>query len=193
MIREKDNIDKHLSKYEQTSDRGVPMQMHSGVCLYPLDVKEEDIRIEDIAHHLSMNVRFNGAVKYPYSVAQHSWLLSHLVSDENKLCALLHDAPEAILGDMIRPIKYLFPKFIEIENNIWAVIARKYGLPQKIPEEVKLNDTKICFTEKRDCLNPSVDDIWGDDIEPHKIKIKQMSWQESKQLFLGRFEELYNG
>lgn len=191
--QDKIRMDKHLSIYDNPSSKGVPMQMYSGVCLYPLDVKEEDINIEDIAHHLSMIVRFNGAVKYPYSVAQHSWLLSHLVSEENKFCALMHDATEAVVGDMASPLKYLFPKFKEIEDNIWKVIARKYGLPEIIPDEVKENDLKIVFTEKRDCLNPAIGDFWGDGVEPHNVKIKQMSWQEAKQIFLDRFEELYNG
>ena len=193
LTKDEEDAKQHLSKYKNTGERGVPMQMYSGKPLYPLDVREEDLDIEDIAHHLSMIARYNGAVKFPYSVAQHSWVLSYLVSDENKFCALMHDTTEAIVGDMIRPIKYLFPKFEEIENNIWKVIAKKYGLTEVIPNEVKVADTKICFSEKKDCLNESIGDFWGSGMESYDIVIEEMSWQDAKRLFLERFEELYNG
>lgn len=193
--KDKKDVLSHLDRYSGkfSSSRGLPMQVFSGKAFYPQDPQVQDIDIVDIAHHLSMLVRFNGAVKSFLSVAQHSVALSYLVSKENAFSALMHDAPEAYIGDLIRPIKYLFPEFSEIENKIWLKIAEKYGLDENLPDEVKFHDTKICFTEKRDFLNESINIDWGIECKPHEEKMFSLSPQDAKLAFLNRFEELYNG
>lgn len=188
------NRKEHESRYlENSSDRGLPIQMFSGVPFYPQDPREDEIDIDDIAHHLSMIVRYNGGATEFYSVAQHSVLLSYLVKEENSFCALMHDATEAYLGDLVRPIKYLFPEFIRMEENIWKLISKKYGLPEKIPADVKNHDVKICFTEKRDLLNKPTYQFYGREMEPHDIRIEPWSWQVAKEKFTQRFRELYEG
>jgi sialic acid synthase SpsE len=86
----------------------------------------EKITIEDIAHALSNQCRFSGHVERFYSVAQHSVLVASF--SKNKLAGLLHDASEAYLVDVPRPIKPEFPAYAEIEKNIMQVIAKKYDL-----------------------------------------------------------------
>ena len=185
----------HESKYNGvgSNDRGLNIQLYSGKPFYPEDPREEDIDIRDIARSLSMLCRFGGHINNFYSVAQHSVELSYIVEPKNAFCALMHDSTEAYYGDMIRPLKYLFPRFIEMEDNCWKVIAKKYGLPQKMPDDVKNNDTRICFTEKRDLLPASNGTNWGYEMSPHENKIVAHPPEVAERMFINRFEELYKG
>jgi len=80
--------------------------LFSGGTFDILNPRAEDVRIEDIAHALSQQCRFTGHTKTFYSVAQHSVLASTLVAAPDELWALLHDASEAYMGDMNRPLKH---------------------------------------------------------------------------------------
>ena len=104
------------------------IQTFSGKYINILDPQPQDFAIEDIAHHLSMLCRFNGASKYFYSVAEHSYLVSHHIKDDLKAAALLHDAAEAYVGDLISPLKSLLPEFKAIEDNIQSAIYNKFGI-----------------------------------------------------------------
>jgi len=90
----------------------------SGKRFWPLDPRPEDICIEDIAHALSHICRFGGHVREPYSVAQHSVIVSMIVKPENALYGLLHDAAEAYAGDMVRPLKRGMPAYRSIESAV---------------------------------------------------------------------------
>ena len=81
------------------------IQTMSGVIFYPLDPRPEEIRIEDIAHALSHQCRFAGHCREFYSVAEHSVRVSRELPQEFMLWGLLHDASEAYLVDLPRPIK----------------------------------------------------------------------------------------
>src|SRR5579885_2784587 len=83
------------------------IQTYCGVAFYPLDPRPEEILIEDIAHALSMLCRFTGHVKRFYSVAQHCVYVSHRCDPKDALWGLLHDAAEAYLNDISRPVKSL--------------------------------------------------------------------------------------
>ena len=82
---------------------------YSGKKFYHLAPSAEMVDIVDIAHALSLTCRWTGHTRYHYSVAQHSWYFSYLVPKEFALSALLHDASEAYLGDMNRPLKHFTP------------------------------------------------------------------------------------
>lgn len=99
----------------------------------PLDPKPEDIRIADIAHALSLMTRANGHFKWFYSVAQHSIncaLEARAMGCDRKvqLACLLHDASEAYLSDITRPVKKHLPSYLEIENKLQGTIHQVYGL-----------------------------------------------------------------
>jgi len=109
-----------------------------------LDVFNPDpdmICIEDIAHALSNICRFGGHTRHFYSVAQHSVrCCDHFLSDSLRLQALMHDAAEAYLMDMPRPIKYRLDNYSETEDRLMAVIAKKFGFDWPEDMEVKEAD-----------------------------------------------------
>jgi hypothetical protein len=109
--------------------RGDWMQTFTGLQFYPLSPRPEDVEPSDIAHALGMLCRYNGHVDAFYSVAEHCVLMSHAVSPENALAALLHDATEAYVGDMIRPLKRSMPDYVAVEDRVMVAIARRFGLP----------------------------------------------------------------
>ena len=121
--------------------------MLSGRRLDLLDPTPVDIEIDDIAHGLAFVARWNGQTRgdYPYSVAEHSLLVEeifrHLVTGApTKWClaALLHDAPEYVIGDMISPVKAAVgPGYGALDIRLAAAIHLRFGLPATIPVTVK--------------------------------------------------------
>ena len=122
-------------------------RMLSGRRLDLLDPTPLDIEIEDIAHGLSFVARWNGQTSgnFPYSVAEHSLLVEQIFSksfkkSEKKWClaALLHYAPEYVIGDMISPVKSTIGiGYQSLENRLTSAINLRFGLPTKIPDNVK--------------------------------------------------------
>ena len=122
-------------------------RMLSGRRLDLLDPTPLDIEVEDIAHGLSFVARWNGQTygNFPYSVAEHSLLVEQIYSNslknpEKKWClaALLHDAPEYVIGDMISPVKSAIGNdYKSLENRLSSAINLRFGLPAKIPEKIK--------------------------------------------------------
>lgn len=109
----------------------------------------EDICIEDIAHALPNICRFNGHVKRFYSVAEHSILCANLIQNKKyRLEALLHDASEAYLGDVTRPLKASLPEYSSIEKNFQRVIAKKFGFAYPMPKEVIEIDDYLLSIER---------------------------------------------
>lgn len=122
--------------------------------IYPLDFQIEDVDIEEIAHSLSNICRFGGHCRSFYSVAQHSTIVAQSVSKEFALVGLLHDATEAYVGDMIRPLKTqkCMSGYRELEDSIRAVICMKFNIPIMLPDEVYYMDSAVLLAEKRDLL-----------------------------------------
>lgn len=121
--------------------------MLSGRRLDLLDPTPMDIEIEDIAHGLSFVARWNGQTQgeFPYSVAEHSLLVERifgrLASDPApkwRLAALLHDAPEYVIGDMISPVKAAVgPGYEALDQRLAAAVHLRFGLPAQIPAKIK--------------------------------------------------------
>ncbi|KKN52298.1 hypothetical protein LCGC14_0613930 [marine sediment metagenome] len=109
---------------------------------------EQEISLTDIVHSLSQQTRFVGHTETFYSVAEHSMLVSDMVSDKNKLTALMHDAHEAYTGDVNKPFKTLLPQLKIYENQIMSDISAIFGLVYPFPDEVKLADKVICQLER---------------------------------------------
>lgn len=122
-------------------------RMLSGRRLDLLDPTPVDIEIEDIAHGLAFVARWNGQTfgDFPYSVAEHSLLVERLFVKNNngidtkwKLAALLHDAPEYVIGDMISPVKSAVgPGYGAMDERLTAAIHIRFGLPAQIPTAIK--------------------------------------------------------
>lgn len=119
----------------------------SGVYVNVFEPTEDMIIIEDIAHALSHQCRFGGHLPEFYSVAQHSYSCSMMVPDEHKLAALLHDASEAYLLDIPRPIKAGLTNYKEIEDRLMRVIANKFGFQYPLHPEVKKADEVMLVKE----------------------------------------------
>jgi uncharacterized protein len=122
-------------------------RMLSGRRLDLLDPAPLDIEIEDIAHGLAFQARWNGQTRgeYPYSVAEHSILVEQIYSalvpealPKWKLAALLHDAPEFVIGDMISPVKATVGSgYADLDRRLTAAVHLRFGLPAEIPVPVK--------------------------------------------------------
>lgn len=122
-------------------------RMLSGRRLDLLDPTPVDIEIDDIAHGLAFVARWNGQTKgdFAYSVAEHSLLVETLFGRINpkaavkwRLAALLHDAPEYVIGDMISPVKAAVgPSYGELDARLIAAIHLRFGLPATLPITVK--------------------------------------------------------
>ncbi|MDG1862396.1 MAG: HD family hydrolase [Yoonia sp.] len=122
-------------------------RMLSGRRLDLLDPTPMDIEVEDIAHGLAFVARWNGQTKgdYAYSVAEHSLLVTDIFTAQNpsapvkwQLAALLHDAPEYVIGDMISPVKAAVgPGYGELDDRLTAAIHIRFGLPAQIPVAIK--------------------------------------------------------
>lgn len=102
----------------------------------------------DIAHALAHLCRFNGHASRHYSVAQHSLVVASIVPAEHKLAALLHDATEAYVGDMVRPLKQVMPEYKQIEQRIWLAICERFDIAPELPESVKEADMIALATER---------------------------------------------
>lgn len=122
-------------------------RMLSGRRLDLLDPTPMDVEIEDIAHGLAFVARWNGQTKgdFAYSVAEHSLLVETLFARLNpkaqpkwRLAALLHDAPEYVIGDMISPVKAAVgPGYEDLDERLTTAIHVRFGLPAKTPATVK--------------------------------------------------------
>lgn len=163
----------------------------TGRQFWPLTPKVEDVCIEDIAHALSCICRFNGMVKEFYSVAQHSVLASELVHRMYAREALLHDATEAYLCDVPRPLKEhaSMMSYRDAEQRLAEVIAEKFHLQTEQLGGVKAADEQLLLTERRDLMAPGHWIIDETQCLPAKIHPWYPRLAESR--FLRRFEELF--
>jgi len=134
---------------------------HSGKLLDPFNPNPDTIELNDIAISLSRQCRFAGHTKTFYSVAEHSVRVCDIVSDKYKLTALLHDASEAFLLDIPKPLKHRMPEYLEAEDNLMKVIAQKFGFIYPLPEEVKEADNHILRNEFNNVMLSSRNMTWA--------------------------------
>lgn len=152
----------------------------------------DDVAIEDIAHGLAYQCRFNGQTREFYSVAQHSLMVMQLVPASLRLAALLHDAAEAYLGDMVKPLKNLFPEFSAIEGRVMQIIGERFAVDlEHLDPAIKAADLVALATEKRD-LMPHSTEAWANlrDIRPLPESIRPLMPVDAKSAFLESFRQL---
>lgn len=130
----------------------IPFYTYSGKCINLAAIKEDDICIEDIAHHLSQTCRYNGGTKRFYSVAEHTiYLVRQAIKDgvptDIQKQVLLHDAAEAYIGDLVYHLKAQFPLFRDMDTLITSTIMKKFGVISTDFTYCKEIDRRICIDE----------------------------------------------
>ena len=167
---------------------------NSGEKIRILNLKPEQINIDDIAKSLSKLCRYNGHCDEFYSVAEHSVYVSRCCDIEDAKWGLLHDATEAYVGDMIRPVKNLpiLKPYKELEDSVMLIICEKFGLDPEMPESVKIADNVVLMKEKDTICSNFPDWEWGDEIPRYPGPIRCLSPNEAERIFMNRFNELFN-
>ncbi|MEZ0231873.1 MAG: metal-dependent phosphohydrolase [Methylophilaceae bacterium] len=155
------------------------------------------ITVKEIARALSRICRFGGHLKDDvefYSVAQHSVFVSQIVPREDAFFGLFHDAAEAYIGDVTKPLKQLLPDFMGIEKHVEREVFQSLKLYHPMPKSIKLADRIMLATEQRDLMPPH-DDVWAltEGIEPLPEKIEPLLPNAAFALFMHRFEHLIVG
>lgn len=176
--------------------KGDWMLTASGVQFWPLDPRADEVELEDIAFGLAHQGRYNGQTRRFYSVAQHSVHLADWFAIRHDVqlarWALMHDAAEAYLGDIIRPVKPFVPGFAEIEARLERVIFRAFGLEGEIPQAVREADTRILTDEFLHLFPTEALARYGLDQRPRLgIAIEALRPHDARALFLNRFELLF--
>lgn len=164
---------------------------YTGRQFWPLEPLAEEVEIEDIAHALSSICRFGGHCNSFYSVAQHSVTVSQeLGGGQIGLIGLLHDAAEAYLGDMCRPIKRDLTGFQVHEDQLQAIIWSRFrvNVTATDMERLKEVDNRLLMTERRDLMKPG---WWHvDESACYPFSVIPCSPFTAEKRFLRRFEEL---
>ena len=171
------------------------MNTYSGVVFSPLEPTADDININDIAHALSLMCRGNGHTTYFFSVAQHSINCALEAKARGytrrvQLALLLHDASEAYLADIIRPVKKYIEEYYTIEKNLQDVIYKKYLKEQITDEErefVRIVDDEILLWELDSLISIDVENL---PTLSHQLLICERNMKDVENEFLELFNKL---
>lgn len=189
-------MEMHRQRKARQSDMAQYITTYTGVHFYPLDPREADIRIEDIAHALSMHCRANGHYKYFYSVADHC--IDCAAEAEARgldayicMLCLLHDAAEAYISDIPRPVKCDLDGIYDIEDRIAHMVYIKYA--GRAPEEREFNlmreiDDAMLYHEFRTNMGEEL--TYGEMISDRSFMTRPPS--ESETEYLRMFERFRN-
>ena len=163
----------------------------SGIRFWPLLPNPADILIADIAHALAHQCRFGGHASKFYSVAEHSVHVSRICPVQDTLWGLLHDASEAYLVDLPRPLKLLpeFAVYREAERRLQRAVAVRFGLPPDQPASVTEADDTMLWIEAHSLLGSMPFEAVRDTRPPFEIT-EPLLPGEAERLFLKRFKEL---
>jgi hypothetical protein len=175
------------------------VEVASGRLMYPFSPKPHMITLWDVAHHLSIIPRYNGATRRPYSVAEHCVLLADYgirrgLSPLKCLNLLLHDGAEAYLTDVMSPIKDSFRAFRAVEDRLLRMIHGTLGVPYLEDRSlITLLDKSIILDERAAMLpNHKPENHWHveEAFEPLGVEVRGLPWDEAEGEFLLCFQEL---
>jgi hypothetical protein len=196
-----------MSKQQTDPKARAWQRMLSGRRLDLLDPSPFDIEIEDIAHGLARVARWNGQTKgdNAFSVAEHCLLVEDFVgqlrpgiSDKWRLAALLHDAPEYVVGDLISPFKAAVGfNYKALENKLSAAIHLRFGLPAQLSDDINLliksADRASAFFEATQLAgfkHAEATEFFGQPRNIRHVELVPKPTIEAQRLFLARFNEL---
>lgn len=168
----------------------------SGIYIDVFDPKPENIKLEDIAHHLALKNRFSGATAFPISVAQHAVYVSRIVHRRHARQALHHDDHEAYTGDIPSPVKHTQPYTFhrQMDEKMQRVICEVFDCQYDLADEVRDADVTMRRFEARFCHENIRSQIWNTDLTPaelHRIgDWEPWSWERAKREFIYRALEL---
>ena len=166
--------------------KGDWMQTATGHQFWPMDPHPEDVFIEDIAAALAKICRFTGHCIRFYSVAEHCCWAATLVPEELKLAALLHDASEAYLADIIRPLKPYLSNYKEIEERVEKAIAERFKVSWPWPAGIKRVDNAMLAAERdQNMVLPPAD--WHLPEPPAPIRLEYWSPFRAETEYLRAF------
>ena len=174
---------------------GNTIRLRSGAYFDLLHPQPDQFTLADIAGALSKICRFGGQVDRFYSIAEHSYWCAWQakqdgLSEDIQRACLMHDAAEAFIGDVVKPLKIMLPEYAKIEARIEAVIAGKYGLDfthkavKQIDRELLIAERRALFT--RDGVK------WSGEGDVRSLKVPISGWlhRQSETVFLGRASDL---
>ncbi len=175
---------------------GSSILTHSGQLFDYANPDPATITIEDVAHGLSNFCRYVGQCDPFYSVAEHSVHVSRILQPQYAMWGLLHDASEAYIGDVAKPLKNMLPDYMVIEQRVEHCINTALGLKGPMPPIVKMADIHMLNCEQMQIM-PPCDDVWMtpelrtelDRLFP-KIIVRCWPPAVAKKMFLERYEEL---
>jgi 5'-deoxynucleotidase YfbR-like HD superfamily hydrolase len=200
-------------KAPQAPEKRAWQRMLSGRRLDLLDPDPADIAIEDIAHGLARVARWNGQTQGPnaFSVAQHSLVVEEIAGGRDaewaarwRLAALLHDAPEYVVGDLISPFKNAIGlDYKQLERRLLAAIHIRFGLPPELPEpvhtEIKACDRIAAFYEATKLAGFGLEEALTFFGKPGRLSeesramlesLRPLPADEAQRAFLARFQWL---
>ena len=196
-----------MAKLQRMPQARAWQRMLSGRRLDLLDPSPFDIEIEDIAHGLARVARWNGQTfgDHAFSVAQHCMLVEDLlaafkpgVAQRWRLAALLHDAPEYVVGDLISPFKAAVGlDYKSLENKLLSSIHLRFGLPAQLPEDItaliKRADKAAAYFEATQLAGFATEEaleFFGPPRGAPPLKLKPLPAREAQAQFVERFKDL---
>ncbi len=171
------------------------IETYTGRAFWPLDPErsKDALSVIDIAHALANQCRYSGHVRWFYSVAQHCCLLAQWASHHNFdaltcLQILMHDAPEAYIVDVPRPVKQYMPEYRVWDHAINKVIRSWMGWDDiPIPKIIDDLDSRIIVDERAQLMDPARLNDWGHTLQPVGIVIEPWTPEEAEKTFLMQY------
>lgn len=171
-----------INWYDVSSPPAFAFTASSGTPVSLSHPQADQIDPVDIAHHLSCINRFNGATIYPYSVAEHSLHVAMFVPPQFRLQALLHDAHEAYVGDITKPVKRFMNSawYADVCIKLDRAIAARFGIEFPIScDEIHAADATVCKMEIASLVR-----VPGEKYKPEGLLFPYRPWHEIKVEFL---------
>lgn len=169
---------------------GPTILLHSGNYFDFENVEGSDFTISDIARGLSHICRFAGQCDRFYSVAEHSVYVSRIVPPEYAMAGLMHDAAEAFMGDMAKPLKAMCPDYVALEKRVERDVLGRFGISLPLHPSIKEADIVMLATEQAQIMKNRDDWEYTRGRAVADIAIQCLAPDDAMALFLARFEEL---